>query len=59
MAVPKRKTSRSNTRHRRAQWKAKLPQINKTTGRDGRPVFSVSHRVDDDGRYDGRQVIDV
>ena len=22
MAVPKRKTSRSNTRHRRAQWKA-------------------------------------
>ncbi|MEV8316407.1 50S ribosomal protein L32 [Streptomyces sp. NPDC059900] len=25
MAVPKRKMSRSNTRHRRAQWKA-LPQ---------------------------------
>ena len=23
MAVPKRKTSRSNTRHRRSQWKAK------------------------------------
>jgi large subunit ribosomal protein L32 len=23
MAVPKRKTSRSNTRHRRSQWKAR------------------------------------
>ncbi|MET7640034.1 50S ribosomal protein L32 [Streptomyces sp. NPDC005438] len=27
MAVPKRKTSRSNTRHRRAQWKASRPQL--------------------------------
>ncbi|MBC3840169.1 50S ribosomal protein L32 [Streptacidiphilus sp. 4-A2] len=27
MAVPKRKTSRSNTRHRRAQWKATAPQL--------------------------------
>lgn len=27
MAVPKRKTSRSNTRHRRAQWKAVAPQL--------------------------------
>lgn len=27
MAVPKRKTSRSNTRHRRAQWKAATPQL--------------------------------
>ncbi|MEU5974969.1 50S ribosomal protein L32 [Streptomyces sp. NPDC047315] len=27
MAVPKRKTSRSNTRHRRAQWKATVPQL--------------------------------
>ncbi|NLU73325.1 50S ribosomal protein L32 [Streptomyces sp. HNM0575] len=27
MAVPKRKTSRSNTRHRRAQWKATPPQL--------------------------------
>ncbi|WP_405975401.1 50S ribosomal protein L32 [Streptomyces sp. NBC_00988] len=25
MAVPKRKMSRSNTRHRRAQWKATTP----------------------------------
>ncbi|WP_020127552.1 50S ribosomal protein L32 [Streptomyces sp. 303MFCol5.2] len=27
MAVPKRKMSRSNTRHRRAQWKADTPQL--------------------------------
>ncbi|MDR6978014.1 large subunit ribosomal protein L32 [Streptomyces sp. 3330] len=27
MAVPKRKTSRSNTRHRRARWKASAPQL--------------------------------
>ncbi|MER7756087.1 50S ribosomal protein L32 [Kitasatospora sp. NPDC097643] len=27
MAVPKRRTSRSNTRHRRAQWKAAAPQL--------------------------------
>jgi large subunit ribosomal protein L32 len=27
MAVPKRKTSRSNTRHRRARWKATPPEL--------------------------------
>jgi large subunit ribosomal protein L32 len=27
MAVPKRKTSRSNTRHRRSQWKATTPDL--------------------------------
>ncbi|GHH00102.1 50S ribosomal protein L32 [Streptomyces rubradiris] len=27
MAVPKRKMSRSNTRHRRAQWKADAPRL--------------------------------
>ncbi|WP_165984748.1 50S ribosomal protein L32 [Streptomyces sp. YIM 98790] len=27
MAVPKRKMSRSNTRHRRARWKAAAPQL--------------------------------
>ncbi|KMO95370.1 50S ribosomal protein L32 [Streptomyces roseus] len=31
MAVPKRKTSRSNTRHRRAQWKASTPQLTPVT----------------------------
>ncbi|MGW4344141.1 50S ribosomal protein L32 [Streptomyces sp. NPDC004690] len=27
MAVPKRKMSRSNTRHRRAQWRASTPSL--------------------------------
>jgi large subunit ribosomal protein L32 len=27
MAVPKRKVSRSNTRHRRARWKAAAPDL--------------------------------
>ena len=27
MAVPKRKMSRSNTRHRRSQWKASVPTL--------------------------------
>ena len=27
MAVPKRRMSRSNTRHRRAQWKASPPRL--------------------------------
>ncbi|MEU6848914.1 50S ribosomal protein L32 [Actinacidiphila alni] len=31
MAVPKRKLSRSNTRHRRAQWKAAAPQLTPVT----------------------------
>jgi large subunit ribosomal protein L32 len=27
MAVPKRKLSRSNTRHRRSQWKAQMTEL--------------------------------
>jgi large subunit ribosomal protein L32 len=27
VAVPKRRTSRSNTRHRRSQWKAAVPDL--------------------------------
>jgi large subunit ribosomal protein L32 len=64
VAVPKRKMSRSNTRSRRAQWKAKLPQLNKQVV-GGRTVWSVSHRAtevaDSAGtpmglQYNGRQV---
>ncbi|MEU7576427.1 50S ribosomal protein L32 [Streptomyces sp. NPDC041068] len=39
MAVPKRKMSRSNTRHRRAQWKANTPQLVPVT------VDGVRHMV--------------
>nr|WP_042191831.1 50S ribosomal protein L32 [Kibdelosporangium sp. MJ126-NF4]CEL20317.1 LSU ribosomal protein L32p [Kibdelosporangium sp. MJ126-NF4]CTQ97543.1 LSU ribosomal protein L32p [Kibdelosporangium sp. MJ126-NF4] len=38
MAVPKRKMSRSNTRHRRAQWKASAPDLVVVTTPDGRKL---------------------
>lgn len=43
MAVPKRKMSRSNTRHRRAQWKATAPQLVPITV-DG-VTYSVPQRL--------------
>ncbi|MFI6080286.1 50S ribosomal protein L32 [Streptomyces sp. NPDC051217] len=43
MAVPKRKMSRSNTRHRRAQWKATPPQLVPVTV-DG-AVYRVPQRL--------------
>jgi len=57
VAVPKRKMSRSNTRSRRSQWKGILPQINKVE-RNGRVEYVVPHRVDEDGRYNNRQVVE-
>ena len=39
MAVPKRRTSRSNTRHRRSQWKAAAPDLVPVT------VGGETHRV--------------
>ncbi|WP_188196275.1 50S ribosomal protein L32 [Nonomuraea sp. SYSU D8015] len=49
MAVPKRKTSRSNTRHRRSQWKAAVPDLVPITvnGREllvPRPLFRAYQR---------------
>jgi len=49
MAVPKRRTSRSNTRHRRSQWKATPPElVNVTvdgeTYRLPRPLVRAVHR---------------
>ncbi|MEX5712690.1 50S ribosomal protein L32 [Parafrankia sp. FMc6] len=38
MAVPKRRTSRSNTRHRRAQWKAVAPDLVPVTTPDDRTL---------------------
>jgi large subunit ribosomal protein L32 len=67
VAVPKRKMSRSNTRSRRSQWKATLPQIQKRVV-NGRVVWSVPHRAhvvrDSQGtplflEYDGRRVADA
>lgn len=67
MAVPKRKTSRSNTRHRRSAWKASVPNLVKTV-ENGRTVYSLPHRArvveDSTGtplflEYKGRKVADV
>ncbi|MFD0568806.1 50S ribosomal protein L32 [Kitasatospora gansuensis] len=44
MAVPKRKLSRSNTRHRRANWKAVAPQLTPVTV-DGRELLVPRHLV--------------
>ena len=42
MAVPKRRMSRSNTRHRRSQWKAKLPQIQKRVEKGSNPWLETT-----------------
>jgi large subunit ribosomal protein L32 len=39
MAVPKRRMSRSNTRHRRARWKATAPDLVPVTTADGRKLL--------------------
>lgn len=44
MAVPKRKTSRSNTRHRRARWKATAPALVRVTV-DGTAHLVPQHLV--------------
>ncbi|MEV5238507.1 50S ribosomal protein L32 [Streptomyces cinnamoneus] len=43
MAVPKRKMSRSNTRHRRAHWKAATVQLVPVT--IGGSVYQVPQRL--------------
>ena len=67
MAVPKRKTSRSNTRHRRSAWKAELPTLVKSI-ENGKTVYRLPHRakvVEDSAgtplfmEYKGRKVADV
>ncbi|MET7832430.1 50S ribosomal protein L32 [Micromonospora sediminicola] len=57
MAVPKRKMSRSNTRHRRARWKASVPRL--TPCPCPRREMVVPHRTCGHcGLYKGRQVVD-
>ncbi|GAA4838420.1 MAG: 50S ribosomal protein L32 [Nesterenkonia sp.] len=67
MAVPKRKKSRANTRHRRSQWKAEAPTLVKSV-ENGRVVYSRPHQaklVTDSAdtplfyEYKGRKVADA
>jgi len=56
MAVPKRKQSKSRSRHRRGANQYTLPQLSKNA--DG--TWSRSHYVDPrTGLYNGRQVLDI
>jgi large subunit ribosomal protein L32 len=67
MAVPKRRMSRSNTRSRRSQWRAQMPQVQKKIV-NGRVTWVVPHRAsvvtDSQGtplftEYNNRRVADA
>ncbi|HEY3260439.1 MAG TPA: 50S ribosomal protein L32 [Pseudonocardiaceae bacterium] len=57
MAVPKRRTSRSNTRSRRAQWKTSAPTLvtcsNRACGKLKPPHIACPAC----GTYNGRQMV--
>jgi large subunit ribosomal protein L32 len=59
VAVPKRKTSRSNTRSRRSQWKTSAPTLvtcpNRACAQPKLPHTACSNC----GQYDGKQVLAV
>ncbi|HEX2300610.1 MAG TPA: 50S ribosomal protein L32 [Pseudonocardiaceae bacterium] len=57
MAVPKRRMSRSNTRSRRAQWKATAPNLVACSNRACRQLKLPHVACPSCGTYDGRQVI--
>ncbi len=57
MPVPKRKTSRSNTRHRRSQWKAATPTlVTCVRCKEKRPAHTACPTC---GTYAKRRVLDV
>jgi large subunit ribosomal protein L32 len=57
VAVPKRKTSRSNTRHRRSQWKTAAPALS-TCDRCKQPKLQHT-ACPTCGTYNKRQVLSV
>jgi large subunit ribosomal protein L32 len=56
VAVPKRKMSRSNTRHRRSSWKATAPTLTECPNRSCREPKLPHALCPACGQYDGRQV---
>jgi large subunit ribosomal protein L32 len=56
VAVPKRRMSRSNTRSRRAQWKASAPTLVACSNRACREPKLQHVACPTCGQYDGRQV---
>ncbi len=59
MAVPKRKTSRSNTRSRRSQWKTSAPTLVTCPNRACREPKLPHIVCSACGQYDGKQVLAV
>lgn len=59
MAVPKRRTSRSNTRSRRSQWKTAAPTLVACTNRACARLKLPHTACPACGQYDGKQVISV
>lgn len=57
MPVPKRKMSRSNTRHRRSQWKAAVPTLVVCVRCKGKHIAHVACPTC--GTYAKRRVLDV
>ncbi|MDF3049342.1 MAG: ribosomal protein [Pseudonocardia sp.] len=57
MAVPKRRMSRSNTRSRRAQWKAAAPTLVRCENRACRAMKPPHTACPTCGTYDGRSVV--
>jgi large subunit ribosomal protein L32 len=57
VAVPKRRMSRSNTRSRRAQWKATAPTLVACSNRACREPKLQHVACPVCGQYDGRQVV--
>lgn len=56
MAIPRRKMSRSNIRHRRAQWKASVPQL-RPCPCPRRGMVAPHRACAHCGLYKGRQVV--
>lgn len=59
MAVPKRRTSRSNTRSRRAQWTNQVKPANHTACPACGAAKMQHVACETCGQYNGRQVIEV
>jgi large subunit ribosomal protein L32 len=59
VAVPKRKTSRSNTRSRRSMWKATAPALAPCPNRACGELKPPHRACPTCGQYDGRQVLSV
>jgi large subunit ribosomal protein L32 len=57
VAVPKRRMSRSNTRSRRAQWKAAVPTLVACSNRACRATKPPHVACPTCGTYDGRPVV--